>query len=489
MRSVTTCRALIFASIIGVAASPISAFAAIGDKFVDRIVGQANGTTNLPNSGGLNASALNKPTATAFDAAGNMYIADFGNHRVLGYRSPYTTDLVADVVIGHPDFNSDIENSGGVSASSLGNPREVTVDSNGNLWVADVNNHRVLEYDRPFETDSVADFVLGQESFTSTDHIPDRADASSLYYPTDIAVDKNGNVWVGDSGNYRVLGYNQPLATRDRIADRVVGQANFTDHTYERTALDKQFYPAGIALDTHGNLWVVDSPWNRVLEFEDPSRFDATADRLIGQPSYDGFQANYSGSTDASGLNQPSGIFVDVNGNVYVSDSGNNRVLMYVSPEATNDRVADQVYGQPDLTSFLANNGGVSAQTANYPFDVGVDPNGNVAYTDYFNSRVALVDSPTPLVTSVQVKVARATGKPKLIVRVVGVNPNNSILEVNGTPLATTKFKSVAADGNARRLIGTDAELDIRIPRGTPVLVTVFDQSTGSRSAPIPFTR
>jgi sugar lactone lactonase YvrE len=491
MRSVTTHRAVALALTLGLASGQLTASAAVSDALVDRIIGQPTGTTRTPNINGINASGLNNPAATAFDAAGNLYVSDLINRRVLGYISPFTTDMVADLVIGQPDFNSNTLNNGGVSASSLAGPLGMTVSPAGDLWVADNDNHRVLEYDRPFETDTVADFVIGQPNFVTNAGVEEHPDAGSLYNPHSVAVDASGNVWVADAGNNRVLEYDRPLETLDRIADRVLGQPTFFDYGTDQEVVDAISFliPTSVALDSRGNLWVADHLDNRVLEFDDPLRFDAVADRVLGQPNFASRAINYTGSVDAAGLLQPRTVALDANDNVYVADVSNSRVLLYVSPLATNDRIADRVFGQPDFNSGLPNNGGQTAQTMYTPAGVAVDAAGNVAVADFNNSRVLLLGTPTPLVTSAQVKVAKATRKPKLVVRGLGMVSGSAVVEVNGAPLAATKYKEVAADGTAHALVALDADFDARVPRGVRVRITVFDPQTGSRSAPIPFTR
>src|SRR6202023_1989192 len=106
-----------------------------------------------------------------------LYVADAGNNRVLGWRdvTAIANDSPADLVMGQPDFVSSTCNNGGVSASSLCDSDEVAVDGAGNLYIGDNLNHRVLEYNNPFAgcasfpcVGGSANLVFGQNgSFTS----------------------------------------------------------------------------------------------------------------------------------------------------------------------------------------------------------------------------------------------------------------------------------------------------------------------------------
>jgi sugar lactone lactonase YvrE len=484
-------RAAALAGLLALAAQPLVASAAIGDSTTDAIVGQPNAVSSTPNVTGVNAEGLNQAYGSAFDSAGNLFVADTLNNRVLGYLSPMTTDHIADLVIGQPDFNSNVANNGGVSASSLQLPIGLAVDATGNLFVADYGNNRVLQYNRPFATDTTADRFIGQPDFTSNAFNNGGLSATSLSFPSGVALDSAGNLWVADYSNNRVLEYNNPIATGDRTADLVLGQPNLTSNIPNNggrsaTSLSGPF---GIAVDAHRNVWVADAGNNRALEYDDPKTLGTTADRILGQPSFASGVANYTGGIDAAGLAAPFGIATDINGNAYVADYANSRVLVYTSPIATSDRIADRVHGQPDFNSGTFNNGGISAQTLAGPFGVAIDPTGNVAIADLVNNRLVMLETPAPLVTSLQVKVSPTTGKAKLIVRGFGMVNASAVVKVDGVTLGTTKYKDLAADGSARRIIASDALFDTLVPPGVPVIITVVNPVTGSVSAPIAFTR
>jgi len=165
----------------------------------------------------------------AVDGAGNLYVADSVNNRVLEYDSPLTTDTIADRVFGQGgSFTSGACNLGGISASSLCNPLRVAMDAVGNLYVTDVFNNRVLEYDGPLTTDTVADRVFGQGgSFTSatcnTAGFDSPPTSGTLCQPFGVDLDGAGDLYVTDRLNHRVLEYDSPLTT-DTVADRVFGQ-------------------------------------------------------------------------------------------------------------------------------------------------------------------------------------------------------------------------------------------------------------------------
>ena len=176
------------------------------------VLGQPNFTSNTANNGGVSTSSLNLPRKVAVDTAGNVYVADTANHRVLVYLDPQNTDTVADLVLGKFNFftskcNIDFVGDKVVSASTLCSPAGIAVDAAGNVYVADGNN-RVLEYHTPLTTDTVADVVLGQPNFTSNTANSGGVSASSLHRAHGVAVDTAGKVYVVDLYNNRVLVYD-----------------------------------------------------------------------------------------------------------------------------------------------------------------------------------------------------------------------------------------------------------------------------------------
>ena len=118
-------------------------------------------------------AGLCSPQSVEIDAGGHPWVADSGNHRVLEirhahnrvleYNDPINTDTVADRVFGQfNSFTSNTYNNGGTSANSLWNPTGVAGDSVSNLYLANRETARVLEYDTPLSSDTVADRVLGE---------------------------------------------------------------------------------------------------------------------------------------------------------------------------------------------------------------------------------------------------------------------------------------------------------------------------------------
>ena len=166
----------------------------------------------------------------------------------------------------------------------------ITVDSHGNLWVAEHQNARVLEYFNPFVLgggspgtpgeagDTTADVVLGQGALSGTGgQCPENAvTRNNLCGPQSVAVDSRGDVFVGDTGDRRVVEYSVPI-TNGMNANLVFGQngdftTGFCNGSSGNISADTLCNPNGVALDTAGDLYVTDYSNDRMLDKRQPAR-------------------------------------------------------------------------------------------------------------------------------------------------------------------------------------------------------------------------
>ena len=315
----------------------------------EAVIGQADFLSGKPNRGlgQADATTLALPSGGVFDTAGNLWLTDAGNNRVLSYPSnPTLTFTSANVVVGQTDFPFVAPNliegrevwiyngapGGGIVVDKSSNPPH--------LYIADTYNNRILGFrdaravgaDARSILTQKADLVIGQPAndfFRSIINYPngdsDLPTRTGLFRPVGLAVDENGNLWVADSGNGRVLRFPAPFAQQgDQSADLVVGQSSFTNKDQSATAQTMNT-PYGVALFPDGRMAVSDPFYNRVLIFSKPLSTGATAASVVGQQTF----ASIGASNTLAGLNIPRNIATDSSGRLYVCDSGNNRILVF----------------------------------------------------------------------------------------------------------------------------------------------------------------
>jgi sugar lactone lactonase YvrE len=275
------------------------------------IWGQPDSTSNAVNNGGISANSLNNPYAIAADSAGNLFVADSLNNRVLFYPAGTTR---ATRVIGQKNFTS---NTSGTGSTGFNFPVGLAVDSMGGLYVSDRNNNRVLYFPKD---SSSATRVYGQPNFNSYHW---GIGPSSLRGPTGLALAGNGGLYVADTDNNRVLFFPPGVTT----AARVYGQPNFNlgGPNYQGVNAKSLYRPQGVGLDNSGGVYIADTWNNRVLFFLSGS---ITATVVYGQESFNTNNANrYNGSF--RDLFFPGSLVVDSTGGLYIADTGNGRVLHY----------------------------------------------------------------------------------------------------------------------------------------------------------------
>ncbi|MGD0175630.1 MAG: NHL repeat-containing protein [Candidatus Bathyarchaeia archaeon] len=278
------------------------------------VIGQVDFTQN---SGATSQTGLSGPYGLGFDAAGNLWVSDGSNSRVLMFKPPFSTGMAASLVIGQSGFTTSTAQT---TQTGLHWPWDLGFDASGNLWVADWINNRVLMFKPPFSTGMAASLVIGHKSFLWNGLATNQ---TGLNRPIGLRFDALGNLWVSEGSNNRVLMFKPPFAT-GMAASLVIGQSDFTTGTAQTTQTGLHS-PTGLGFDASGNLWVVEDANNRVLMFKPPFTTGMAASLVIGQADF----THGSGATTQTGLHAPMGLDFDTVGNLWVVEDANNRVLMF----------------------------------------------------------------------------------------------------------------------------------------------------------------
>ncbi|MCK9282067.1 MAG: GDSL-type esterase/lipase family protein [Melioribacteraceae bacterium] len=303
------------------------------------------------------AASLSVPRAMVFDNfSDQIWVADYSNNRVLrfdiGKEEEKEFPQIADnqeaaSVLGQLDL---VSKASGTSATTLNGPNGVGVDQEtGKVFVVDRSNHRILRYSSGTAVfnGSAAEAVFGQADFSTK---VTGTSANQFNNPIGIYIDKNGSMWVGDFTNNRVLRFDMAsYIVSGASANGVLGQPDFVSKNAGKDA-NQISGPCGIYVDDNGTLWVSEFNNHRVTRWDNAANKanGANADAVLGQPDF----ATNSSGLSASKMANPNSAYVDKDGNLWVSDYGNNRFLKFSNAAGkANGADADGVLCQPDFVT------------------------------------------------------------------------------------------------------------------------------------------
>ncbi len=313
---------------------------------------------------------------------GKVFVADHFNHRVLRYASAssLTNGAAAEIVLGQTGF---LMSTPGVSEKQMREPFDVAIDSDGNLWVADMGNHRILRFDNAATIGSGAEatLVLGQADFSGSGN---GTAANQLNRPNAIDFDAAGNLYIGDGDNARILIHlNANSKSNGEDADILLGQTAYGAPSF-MISQQISHYSGGLAVDADGTLFVSGMITNRIMVWENAATLvdGAPADRVIGQANFTAMASGLS----ATKMTFPQHLAINSEGTLFVADKGNNRVLVFNNASSLSGEVpADAVLGQSDAELNVME---TSQDGMNQPGGVALDDEGRLIVGDGGNGRV-----------------------------------------------------------------------------------------------------
>lgn len=327
-----------------------------------------SGGTSGTNDGTGSAARFCQPGAVAADANGNVYVADTSNHTIRKVTAAGVVTTLAGRA-GSPGTQN-----GTGSAARFGSPWGVAVDTNGNVFVADYDNHTI----RKVTPAGVVTTLAGRAGFPGTN---DGTGTAALFdYPDGVATDSAGNVFVADRDNHTIR-----RVTSAGVVTTLAGSGRISGIADGTGSAARFCQPGGVAVDRAGNVFVADTS-NQTIRKVTSARVVTT---LAGLAEHQGIA---DGMGSSALFNRPYGVAVDAAGNVYVSDTSNHTIRK-VTPAKWVTTVAGSpgAYGRSDGTG--------SAALFWMPNGVAVDSAGNLFVADYINSAIRQV-TPDGVVTT-----------------------------------------------------------------------------------------
>ncbi len=374
---------------------------------------------------------LNWPTGITLDGEGNLYIADTYNHRIRKVDTSGIITTIAGRSHTFDDKDKDSENSaligddGPAIEAKLNWPNGVILDDDGNLYIADRDNHRIRKIDA--STQIITTIAgTGKEGYSGDD-----GPATELQFdsPNGVALDEAGNLYVADRGNNRIRKIN---ASTQEITTIAGGNGSTTDlplsgvrgvaldadgNVYIVNTLNHQILkldtgevisvfagtgdigdggpatsarllgPLGVALDKGGDVYITDTSNNRVRKVDNNGIITTIAG--TGEEGYGGD----GGPATNAQLHAPAGITVDPDGNVYISDRGNHRIRRIDTSGIITTFAGNGDRGDVDRDGDIGDGGPATEAQLNRPGGIAVHPDGNIYIADTGNHRIRKVDA------------------------------------------------------------------------------------------------
>ena len=359
--------------------------------------------------GAATAANFELPAGLALDSKGNLYIADAGASDIRMVAAQ--TAIISTFAGGTGHFGSSGD-GGPPAAAYLLFPHDVAVDAAGNLYIADFVNCRIRKV--TVAPTPIISTLAGSKDGYGGDGGP--ATSALLSFPSGVAVDNSGTVYIADTNNNRIR----------TVSNGIIGEFAGADHAQGdggKATAALLFLPQHVAWDTKGNLYIADTGNNEIRKVAPDGTISTAASAYQPQAvAVDGSgniyiasleqvlmadsQGNIStivnisdaggfggdgGAAAAAMLNTPEGLALDSAGNLYIADTYNHRIRKVSG--GTISTVAGSGLPYPkSIGSFGGDGGPATSANLSFPYDVAFDNAGNMLIVDGKNFCIRLVD-------------------------------------------------------------------------------------------------
>jgi len=436
------------------------------------------GTAGFSGDGGPAAAAqLNQPYGLAFDTDGNLYIADLGNSRV----RKVSVGGVIQTVAGGGAFPATGQGQGGPATSAqLMQPRNVTLDPGGFLYISDFGANQVYEV--------VANGTLILAAGTGVaGYSGDSASAllAQLSAPAGLALDSAGALYIADSGNNRIRKvyngviitvFNTPAPTGLAFGSGTLYVAASSYFGTVSQQIPSIPSAVDVAVDPAGDLFATSG----VFVLEIPA---SAASGVVATIAGSGASPNFGGDNGpatAALLNSPSSVAMDSSGNWYIADTSNNRIRM-VTPAGVISTIAGTA-----AAGSTGDNGPASAAQLNAPRGLAVDSLGNLCIADSGNNEVREITPGglmLPVATQLNNPLSVATDAQGSVY--IADSGNNRIVKVTAAGI-TSIFatidspQAIAVDSSGNLLVADPTQIWTVTPAGVATsTITGLSSPTG----------
>ena len=335
------------------------------------------------------------PAGVAVDPAGNIYIADSENNRIRLVTA--STGMISTVAgTGSPSSASD----GGLAVSAgVSDPGALLLDGAGDLYIADSSNHAIRKLSLATGKLTTIAGVLNQQGYSGDGGT---ATSATLNTPEGLAFDQSGNLYIADTKNHVIRKLDMSTGVISTYAGfrnpgTGIGTPGYSGDAGPALAA-KLNGPWGLATDTLGNLFIADLNNNRIRKVSAAG----TITTVVGDGTPNVATDGQSGP--ATSINNPAAVAVDVAGNLYLADSGNNVVRKVNASTGITTAIAGT-----GSSTFMGDSGPATSAGLYGPYALTLDGQGNLYVADIFHHRIREVQNTQSTLAYQPIRVGRTS--------------------------------------------------------------------------------
>lgn len=297
------------------------------------------------------------PYGIEVDASGNVYVGELDNHRLRKITPQGFVSTFAGSATG--GFTNGVG-----PAATFGALAGLCFDKNGNLIIADFGNNAI----RASDPNASITTVAGGGGNGASGYADQFGSAARFYFPTGVEVDGNNNILVSDRSNHAIR-----MITPAGFVSTFAGKGTENgDADGPRLGTARFSVPEDLAVDPEGNIYVSDAGNHKIKKI--------LTDGSVTTLSGNGVSGNINGAGTTAQFNTPVGIDIDANGNLFVADRFNNKIRVVMPNGFTYDLAGDGSFGYQDGPGLTAKISG--------PFGLALDAQGNVYIACYGNDMI-----------------------------------------------------------------------------------------------------
>ena len=345
------------------------------------------GNAGYGGDGGAATSAqINYPNGIFVGTSGNVYIADTTNSKIRMVTSAGIITTLAGT--GTTGSSGD---GGAATSAQLNSPYGVSADISGNVYIAVQGNNKI----RMVTSTGIITTIAGTGTYGSSGD-GGAATSAQLNSPYGVSVDISGNVYIADTNNNKIR-----MVTSTGIITTIAGMGTHGSSGDGGAATSALLNgPTGVSVDISGIVYIVDTNNNKIRMVTSTHIISTFAGTFTP-----GSSGDFGAATSAQ-LDNPFGVSVDISGNVYIVDKGNNKIRMVTSTGLIT------TFAGTGIAGSTGDGGAATSAQLSAPRGVSVDISGNVYIADYSNVKIRMVVPQLPTSSPSPVPSPRPTSQP-----------------------------------------------------------------------------